>query len=386
MSVNFVNYKYNIVSLFILFNLLFVFPYLILIKLPPDELVANWRTLQYFFSYDIEFMKRGLLGTFFDIFNIEPTLRTIWMIALLSANMVFFLTYNYVKRALEFAPNSSIVLFMLFFVISPVTAWNFGFAAGRADLFNLVIELIIINIIIINNKHMFYSIPFLIVIGILMHEAFIFMGAPIIMALLILRFTERKMPISVVIISGGLIISVGLLLALYGKIDPTNFEILYSTIYKQPIPSELPTINTFMIVTSPLSENILFTLKEYLTLHVWKYFIVALPLLFAYMYIYLKSLTFSSLSIEKKILFLSPFLVFPMFVLGVDIYRWFSMMLINMFIVLLYLVYTNTINLSFLKEKYVKVSLYVIVVYSLFGPIGARSSFPYVEQVIKRIL
>ena len=331
-------------------------------------------------------MKRGLLGTFFDIFNIEPTLITLWIMSLVSANIVFFLIYNYTKRLLSSAPNYSLVLFILFFTISPATAWNFGFYAGRADIFNLVIELVIIYILIRNNKFMLYFIPLFIVMGILLHEAFIFMNAPVIIALLIIRFTERKLPFSVVIISAGLIIIVTLLLILYGKIDPINFEILYSTIYKQPVPSELPAIHPFMIVTSDLSDNILFTLKQYFTVNVWKYFIPVLPLLFAYMYIYLKSLTFYSLSIEKKILFLSPFLVFPMFVLGVDIYRWFSMMLINMYIVMLYLVYINTINFSFFKDKYVKVALYIIVAYSLLGPIGSRNSLPYLELIVRKIL
>ncbi len=357
-------------------------------KLPPDDLVANWATLQYFFSYRLEFMKRGLIGTLLDIFNIQPTLKTIWILSLLFANMVFILIYNYLKTIFKDLQNSStwIIVFLFLFTISPATAWNFGYGVGRADLFNLAIELLIVYIIIFNNNKSHIIIPILLVLGILLHEAFLFMSVPIILALLFDKYVHKKISLSIIMSSSIAICCVVLVIILYGKIDPINFESLYMSIYRKPLPENLPTINTFMIVTSSLSTNVIFTLKEYFTLHVWKYFIIALPLLASYSYIYVKPIKFSSLPIEKKILFVSPFLIFPMFILGVDIYRWFSMMLINMFIVSTYFISTKIVTFSDYKTKGMKIALYIIIFYSLLGALGARSSFPYVSMFFDRVL
>ena len=81
------NSIFFLIGLFVLFNLFFIAPRLISMRLPADDLVANWQTLQYFFSYRLEFMKRGLIGTLFDIFNIQPTLRTIWILSFLASNV-----------------------------------------------------------------------------------------------------------------------------------------------------------------------------------------------------------------------------------------------------------------------------------------------------------
>lgn len=388
MNIHNANKSFAVLSLFILFNLLFLAFIIKKMALPADELVANWRTLQYFFSYDLEFMKRGLIGSLFDIFSIKPTLRTIWFFSLLSCNIVFFLTYNYLKRMFNHLPNGStwLILFVLFFTISPVTAWNFGYEAGRADLFNLVIALFIINIIVINKKKLLYLIPVLLVIGVLIHEAFIFLSAPTIFALLINEFMRKRIQLSIIIGSFIAILGVFLAIMLFGDIEPASLKSLYLSVYHEPIPTDLPIVNTFMIITSSIYTNIIFTLREYLTLHVWKYFAVALPFLMACFYIYFKSVSFHLLSIEKKILLFSPFLVVPMFIFGVDLYRWFSAMLINMFIATSYLIHTKVVNFSFFKTINSKVALCIIALFGLFGPIGARSSFPYFFEFINKIL
>jgi hypothetical protein len=386
--INTLNSKYILIGIFILFNLLFVLPRLAVMSFPPDELVVDYRTLQYFFSYNLEFMKRGLIGTLFDIFNIQPTLKTIWILSLLFSNIVFFLIYNYLKIVFKDLQNSStwIIVFLFLFTISPATVWNFGYEAGRADLLNLAIELLIVIIIICNNNKFHFMIPILLGLGMLSHEAFLFMSIPIIIALLFDRFTRNRAYIPTIISSFIVIFCVVLAIIMYGKINSLNFESLYMSAYQKPLPGNLPTINTFMIVTSSLSTNILFTLREYFTLHVWKSLILALPLLASYLYLYVKPVKFLSLPVEKKVLFLSPFLIFPLFLLGVDIYRWFSMMLINMFIVSTYFIYTKMITFSDYKTKGIKIALYIIIFYSSLGALGARVSFPYVFMFLDRVL
>jgi hypothetical protein len=382
------NSTYILIGLFVLYNLLFLSPRIAVMRLPADDLVVNWATLQYFFSYNIEFMKRGLMGTIFDIFSIQPTLKVIWFFSLLFANIAFFLIYNLLKMLLKDLQNSNkwIIVLLFLFTISPATAWNFGYEAGRADLFNLVIELIIINIIIYNNRSIYFVIPFLLVVGILIHEAFLFMSIPVVLALLLDKFMNKQVPLSVMIGSFIAISCTAVAILLYGKIDPGNLASMYESIYHKPLPEHLPTINTFMIVTSSLSTNVLFTLREYFTFHVWKYFLAVLPLLASYIYIYFKPVNFASLSVEKKVLFLSPFLIFPMFIFGVDIYRWFSMILINMFIVTIYFISSKIITLSVYNTRSIRIAIFIVLLYSFAGALGARTSLPYISILFNRIL
>ena len=377
---------YFVIGLFVLFNLFFIAPRLISMRFPVDDLVANWQTLQYFFSYRLEFMKRGLIGTLFDIFNIQPTLRTIWILSFLASNMVFFLIYNYLRIAFKNlqSPFTWVVVFLFFFTISPATAWNFGLEAGRSDIFNLLIELFAVFIIIFNSQKFNFLIPILLTLGILQHEAFIFMNAPVIIALLFNGFIHKKISALVLISSFVAICGVTLTIVLYGAIDPLNLESLYMSIYHEPLPIEMPTINIFMVITSSLSTNILLTLETYLSFDMWKNLMIALPLFASYLYLYMKPVKFILLSIEKKVLFISPFLIFPMFILGVDIYRWFSMMLINMLIVSAYFVSVKIINLSEYKTQGIKIASYLIIFYTFFGALGSNTSFPYIGILIER--
>ena len=375
------NITYILIGLFILYNLLFFYPCIDAMKLPPDDLVAYWTTLQYFFSYRIEFIKRGLIGTLFDIFSIQPTLRVLWLFSLLFANIVFFMIYNFLKILFKNIQNSNTytIGFLFLFVISPGTAWNFGYEAGRADIVNLSLELLIITIIIYNNRGLYFIIPSLLVVGILVHEAFIFMSIPVVLALLLDKFMHKKVPFSVIAGSFVAICFTTAVIALYGKIDPSNLASLYESIYHKPLPEHIPTINMFMIVTSSLSTNILFTIRELLTYQAWKSFIVVFPLLSSYLYIYFKHVKFSLLSVEKKALFLSPFFIFPLFVFGVDTYRWLSMMFINMFIVTVYFISIKIITTSSYNIKSTRIALCMILLYSFAGALGARISFPYID-------
>lgn len=384
--INLSNNTYFVIGLFALFNLFFIVPNLVSMSLPVDDLVVDWRTLQYFFSYRLEFMKRGLMGTVFDILNIQPTLRTIWILSFLASNAVFFLIYCYLRVAFKNLQNpfAWIFIFLLFFTISPATAWHFGYEAGRSDIFNLLIELSLVLIIVFNNKKFHFLIPILLAMGILQHEAFIFMNAPVIMALLFNGFIHKKFSALILISSCVVICSITLIITLYGTISPLSLESLYMSIYHEPLPMDMPANNMFMVVTTSLSTNVLLTLERYLVFDTWKNLMIALPLFASYLYLYIRPVNFYLLSIEKKVLFISPFLIFPMFILGVDIYRWFSIMLINMLIVSVYFISSKIINISEYKAQGVNIALYIIIFYTFFGTLGITTSFPYIEFLIER--
>ena len=73
-----------------------------------------------------------------------------------------------------------------------------------------------------------------------------------------------------------------------------------------------------------------------------------------------------------------------MFVLGVDIYRWFSIILINMFIVIVYFIDAKVINLDKYKGQGVKNSLYIIILSTFFGALGSYTPFPYIHTMIDK--
>ncbi len=379
-----INSKYIFLFLLTISNFLFSFIYIVHLSLPLNKYVINWRTYPYFFSYNLEFMKRGLIGTIFDLLNLAPTQRSIFLLALFLSNFTFFLVYKYFRKMFGRSQYASVLLlfFLFFFTVSPATFWNFGHQAGRADLFNFVIELLMIFIIIEEKRNFYLFLPIFFSVGILIHEAFIFMGIPVVLAFLVNALVKKTISRSIFIYSIISILLTSIVIIIYGRISHANLELLYMRMYNEPFPGKLKTFQFFMVITTSLSTNISITLGRYLTLSMWKNMFLALPFVLAHIHIYIKTINFRSLSVINKLFYVSPFLIFPMFILGIDFYRWFSMMLINMYIIMAYFIYINIIKIRSLNTESIRIALYIIFFYTFLGPFSASRAFDYVNAIL----
>ena len=81
----------------------------------------------------------------------------------------------------------------------------------------------------------------------------------------------------------------------------------------------------------------------------------------------------------------SPFAIFPMFIVADTAYRWFGLILINMFMVYPYLINEFNIhdlfkNFSRGEKIYVKTGFFMC----LLGPIGTSSALPYVDAFLRK--
>lgn len=371
---------------FILFNVCFVLRNYYYNGLPGNKIKVDFYTLQYFLTYRVEFMKRGFLGTVLNVLNITPNLRFLFYMSWILNGMIFVLGLSILKKTLTSFSKKQFFLFLLIFTVSPATAWNMGYESGRADILNLLIQLALIALILSGKTRKMVFVPPLLVIGILNHEAFIFMNMPIVFAILFCETKESRTARYVLV--GSVICSLTAITALgiYGGIEPKNLAKLYQLVYQAPMPEDLPFINPFMIVTSDLIASIKFTLGETMKYRFVQRLLLVIPLLFSCFTMYFRIIDRKLISSVEKIVYVSPFAVVPMFFLGVDTYRWLAIMLINMAFSFAYLMYRNprSINLNRLESfrPYIKVVLF----YSLLGPIGARNNFPYVRKLNKVFL
>ena len=371
---------------FILFNMCFILINYYYNGLPGNEIKVDFYTLQYFFTYKVEFMKRGFLGTVLNVLNITPTLRFVFYMSWIFSGLIFVLGSSILKKTLNALSKKQFFLFLLLFTVSPATAWNMGYEAGRADILNLLIQLALIALIINSGSRKMVYVPPLLVIGILNHEAFILMNMPIVFAILLCEVKARSVSRDILIVSALSGLTATMFVVIYGGIEPGSLTKLYKLAYQVPIPEDLPFVNPFMIVTSDLIDNIYFTLGETMKYRFVQRLLLAIPLLYSCFTMYFRIIDRKLISSVEKIVYLSPFAVVPMFVLGVDTYRWLAIMLINMTFSFAYLLYINprSINLNCLESfrPYIKVVLF----YSLLGPIGSRNNFPYVRKLNKIFL
>lgn len=174
--------KYKIEILAGVFLLLYLLTYI-----PTIDETISWCMTPYALSYKYGFISRGFVGAIIRIFIPNLTIKHIYFI--IAANTVFLcgLTVYYVHRVANFSSQDTAGLYftLILFIVNPGSiAFLFYWGNyGRFDLFMIVI-LMIAALLMVRNKALFV-IPILSVAGILIHQAYVFMYFPALVALLL---------------------------------------------------------------------------------------------------------------------------------------------------------------------------------------------------------
>lgn len=368
-----------------IFNILLLAGALMEKSLAAGGVASDFKMLQYLFTYRFEFLKRGFVGTIFDLLSIAPTKKFLFVFSVVCSNAIFLLMSNLFIKASESSSKKAFIWVLFLFALSPAAAWNLGYEFGRADILNLVIELIAITLVISKWKQAVLLIPLLIAVGILNHEAFIFLNFPIILTIILNELGNEIIKRTAVFSSIVVAIVIGCSVMLFGNVTPQNVGILYSSVYHRPLPAQLPMVNPFMIVTTNLETNVKYNMVQYLTFFSRSHYFAVFPLVGVYVYLYSRILDFQSLSKEKKLVFISPFLIFPMFLVSWDTYRWISIMIINMFVSFAYLCFRSSNQIEFKGIRHLKLSLVILLLYAFVGPAGAYDSLPYFSTILRKV-
>ncbi len=373
----------NFLIFFILFNILLMHKlfHSIIVKGFVDYqfIIGSWKVSQYFFTYFDEFSKRGLIGTVFDLFNIEVTYAHILLLSIIISNIFFVIFYIFSKAAFNDNEEKYFNVFMIFFIISPATIMHLGADLGRYDHYILLVFITSIVLLSKDTRVIAFILPILLVIGLLIHEIFLFLYAPVIIAIFFYLYKSNNKNIKILYFCIISIISTLILLYINGKVD---IQIMNNVRNKAiMICSSSGSIDSSLLVWSrSVFDNIFYTLNKIITLKSLFHVISMSPLLILTVYILNKILkTSDNYNINLKLIFYSVFFMFPLYILGRDSARWTALLIMNLFIVFIFLKNELKINLrdiDFTKKD--KIILVLIFLHTFLGPIEITTSYKIV--------
>jgi hypothetical protein len=152
-------------------------------------------------SYDYGFIRRGLVGTIMKIWvpivtieDIHHTAFIAYCIFLVFLLIVFYVLLRYKDK------HGQLFRLILIFLANPATIAMLARDLGRFDLFLIIITFILMTLLLFN-KHV-WLVPILMVIAMFIHEGFLILFAPTILAAIIFVYLwkerEKKLLVTLV--------------------------------------------------------------------------------------------------------------------------------------------------------------------------------------------
>jgi hypothetical protein len=374
----------------ILFNSLFVLTLVFqkYINHPGDDpfyWAVGFSIDRYFFSYHYEFMKKGFIGTIFHFIHIVPTRRLVYLVSWVNANFFLILFLMYVKKMMALIPQKQFSLYIVFFILSPAVSIQLGYSAGLFDHFLILITLTALFVLAGKYKCSYFVIPTLMVMGLLIHEGFLFFHIPVILAVVLNEIKKGDFKFHLFLITSFTITFALYFISIYaGTISDDTLHSLLEIFNGEVGRSE---DRDFYPSSQRIWKVTLHTLSLYAHWQTWLGFFVSSIILGIYFTPYLRTFKKHMGDIFILMVLFSPFAIFPMFIVADTFYRWFGLILINMFLLYPYLIKEFKIadlyeNFNRIEKACVKTGFILFIL----GPIGLPTALPYVDAFLRKFL
>jgi hypothetical protein len=334
------------------------------------------------FNYEFEFIKRGLAGEILRIINIPPTQTIVYISSyLIFFSIIFLYVKLFYKPSTENQKNKGIILFFITAALHSATLQHLNYDIGRFDHLSILIFLFLIWILPkLTKPFQVLTVLVSLSISILIHEASFVIAAPVIFAYWV--YNERGsvsynlVRLTVFIFSAALTYYV----SLFGLFSGYNFAEYYNYLLAEYGPN-IPD-HAVLVLFRDLGDNISFTEKKSFSVnHHLLLLLIILPTLVVLGHIFFSSLKKESSSplntVIKTIFALSAFTPLVLYPVGLDIFRWWSLAIINLFIVFSVFLreesFRNLLSDFFIRHK--RIILFIIVFSIIMGPLGNTLSF-----------
>lgn len=299
-----------------------------------------------YFQYGV--IRRGLVGTLLSFVHLEA--RQVVFVFL----MVLLLCFcSYVLLCPLLRRHSKVGPLILAAALSPMGFMEIGFLFGSFDLLLLLCG--VFGMLAIFRSHWLVG-GLLAACGVLVHEAFIFFGFPLILAA-IFQVSKAKWKVHAPI--GGILASIApigvVTVAIYISDDSRLVSIAgFGRGLFQPQLSPFPIMVAVVLVGC--CGVTLFLLRSVIC-NRYRFWLVV------------------------------PFLTLPLFALGTDQMRWISMIFQSTLVVLIYLSVVSDVDILVILggSRLGKVAVMLCCV-PLLGPIGITTPFPVVEDFIQLVV
>ena len=279
--------------------------------------------------FDFGFFRRGLVGTIFSETQLNTIFENEYVFAIVAHHfivliLVILLTVYCFQRSIT---NR---IFLLGLAFSPALIIHSGYNTGTLDVFVLIVA--VLNILFVRGT---LSFCFLLVIGVLIHELFIFTIPAQLHAFYFLD--SRKKPLSLTLLNIMPVITVVLAVAVIALFGKTDFsEVSYNAIMKQNIPNAFNQHGLWSgfieINDSAFKENLRYCTNHVISLfldngyHPHKYgFIFFIPGVLYIIILTARALQFTPSRLEMLMLVFA--VLFPLMAafVATDLHRWVSL-------------------------------------------------------------
>ncbi len=344
-----------------------------------ESAVEGWRLALWQLDYRHEFGKRALPGAVLGGLGIPRTAGVVWALsfsaAMTSCGVLVWLWW----RRLAAQPPRTALLLLGVFVASPASAMHLGYDAGRFDHFTLLIAIICVALILEGPTRLAtFVVPPLIAVGLLIHEAFLLIGLPLIATTTWWRSADDPGHRRLFFAEMAVALLTLMPLLLYGDASEASLRAALSDVARVA-PGDTLAASSLTVLNAGVARSIRMAGWAWSQPFTWLYMAVVLPLLLALGWLYLAAIELRRRRGGELGVALAPLSVLVLFGLGLDFYRWMALGLMLSFVVLLVLGPTSPGISRIAGTRRGWVALTVAFGTAFLGPLGVTNPFPAID-------
>ena len=304
----------------------------------------EWLDIDYF---QFGFIRRAFIGTFLS-FLPDGNSREIFYVIF---NFICIITTLIIIFKKYYIANKSLFKYLvIIFSLSSLGAMQFGYTFGRFEQINYLILLLSINLI---SKKKFYLASIFISFGLLIHEAFLIYGLPLIICKIISRKTS-KLRLKQLLIIFLPVSLLSIYLALFGNSQEASMLLAVGA------SREIIQTRSLMISDIFIFLNIFLILLTHLSI-------------------------IKKLNLRLTALDYAPYSCLILFFLGIDYARWVGILFFIIFISL----YERLKESNFKIRSIIRFNFSsYLLAFPLLGPLGIGYSYPLIKnffEVLQKI-
>lgn len=341
----------------------------------------SWKATLWLFNYDIEFIKRGLIGTVLQFFDHDAFVR--FDIIFYSARIVFFSLVFCCCLFFSRFFNHQPISFFLMLLLSGFCIQQFSLELGRLDQINYIFLFLLLLIGDIWKSTWFILFSTItLCLMMLITETAILVQIPVFFFFIFQQvqrriYSYRHFIIMCLVVGCALVLT-----TLMGNLTSISFSQWYA---------HLSNISAFEVnsysakfMDRSFTDNVVYTIERWQNPKTLSRSLLVFLVSTPYLWLIFSTLKQTSKAISNFIwwIVLIPSLCsLPLFLLGIDFFRWYAYMFLNFFIVLAIFYKANDIKILL---NYSRLTIFLCLLFSLYsGPWGASLALPERMQLLK---
>ncbi|OUS41566.1 hypothetical protein A9R00_00290 [Oleispira antarctica] len=336
------------------------------------ELVEDWKATHWVMSYDLEFIKRGAIGSITsDLFTLPISLEQIS----LAAYCVYFLLSIFLILYVVPAFKDDLPLITLL-LSSGFALQQLGYDIGRFDHIVLLLTLVTLKIApLCKNNPALVTILLILLsaLSMLVHEAAALIAIPLTFSALSISIikNEKSYLCPSVYLASSICIFFAIIIMGSPITSPEQW-----VAFLQSKADFVINLNSAAVTHNSLQDNILISFERLITTKTANRMLLVFIFSSAYIYIIYRIFQKQLINENRSIAFLTllPIMAtIPLFFLGLDYYRWIALAMLNTLLILTFLRHMTEkkpINAS-------RKTLFILATFTLYaGPLGISIALP----------